>query len=179
MDETWLSIGGAKRPVAVVLGPKGQRLDLRLSGPGFDGGNWFTDLTRRGARILTTDDPVYGPGLDASGLDRQQCAAPMQRPMGRHIRGLDEDTLTHLDQVLLPILQRLARERPPEAGSVLPALWQSVAQGRVHLDPEVRQRLWHLRVPRERSGVLNFVGLMAPRHDLKRQREPCLYGGCP
>ena len=38
VDETWLSIGGEKRPVAVVLGPKGERLDLRLSGPGFDWG---------------------------------------------------------------------------------------------------------------------------------------------
>ena len=26
VDETWLSIGGAKRPVAVVPGPKGERL---------------------------------------------------------------------------------------------------------------------------------------------------------
>ena len=77
VDETWLSIGGAKRPVAVVLGPTGERLDLRLSGPGFDGGDGFTDLAQRGARILTTDDaPVYGPALDVSGLDRQQCAVP-------------------------------------------------------------------------------------------------------
>ena len=34
--ETWLSIGG----VTVVLGPKGERLDLCLSGPGFDTGSW-------------------------------------------------------------------------------------------------------------------------------------------
>ena len=145
VDETWLSIGGVKCPVAVVLGPKGERLDLRLSGPGFDWGDWFTDLARRGARVLTTDDaPVYGPALEVAGLDRQQCAVHMQRTVGRHIRDLDEDTLTHLDRVLLPILQRLARERPPEAGPVLLALWQSVAQGRVRLDPEVRKLLWHL-----------------------------------
>ena len=43
VDETWLSIGGEKRPVAVVLGPKGERLDLRPAGPGFDWGDWFTD----------------------------------------------------------------------------------------------------------------------------------------
>lgn len=43
VDETWLSIGGEKRPVAVVLGSEGERRDLRLSGPGFDGGAWFTD----------------------------------------------------------------------------------------------------------------------------------------
>ena len=59
--------------------------------------------------------------------------------MGRHLRGLDEDALTHLDRVLLPILQRRARARPPEAGPVLLGLWQAVAQGRVRLDPEVRQ----------------------------------------
>ena len=83
MDETWLSIGGEKRPVAVVLGPKGARLDLRLSSPGFDWGGWFTDLAKRGVQGLTTDDD-----------------------------------LTHLDRVLLPILRRLAQERPPEAGPV-------------------------------------------------------------
>ena len=41
VDETWLSIGGEKRPVAVVPGPKGERLDLRPAGPGFDWGDWF------------------------------------------------------------------------------------------------------------------------------------------
>ncbi len=67
--------------------------------------------------LTTDDDPVYGPALDASGLDRQQCAVPRQRTVGRHIRGLDKE-----------------------------ALWQAVAQGRVRLDPEVRPRLWHLVV---------------------------------
>ena len=68
VDETWLSIDGEKRPVAMVLGPKGERLDLRLSGPGFDGNDWFMVLKTRGAqRVTTDDDPVYGPALDASG----------------------------------------------------------------------------------------------------------------
>ena len=102
VDETWLSLGGVKRPVAVVLGPQGER------------------------------------------LDRQPCAVHMQRTVGRHIRGLDEDDLTHGDRVLLPILRRLARERPPEAGPVLLALWEAVMQGRVRLQPEVRKLLWHL-----------------------------------
>ncbi|MXZ25015.1 MAG: hypothetical protein F4Y80_09155 [Caldilineaceae bacterium SB0665_bin_21] len=70
----------------------------------------------------------------------------MQRTVGRHIRGLDEDTLIHLDRVLLPILQRLARERPVAAGPGLLALWQAVVQERIRLDPEARQRLWHLVV---------------------------------
>ena len=75
VDETWLSLGGEKRPVAVVLGPKGARLDLRLSSSGFDWGGWFTDLAARGVQGLTTDDdPVYGPALETAGLDRQKCA---------------------------------------------------------------------------------------------------------
>ncbi len=41
--------------------------------------------------------------------------------------------MTHLDRVLLPILQRLARERPPEAGPFLLNLWAAVRQGRVRL----------------------------------------------
>ena len=83
--------------MAVVLGPKGQRLDLRLSGPGFDWGGWFTDLAARGVQGLTTDDdPVYGPALEEAGLDRQQCAVHMQRTVGRHIRSIDDDDLTHL-----------------------------------------------------------------------------------
>ena len=114
--------------MAVVLGPNGTRLDLRLSGPGFDWGGWSTDLAQRGVRGVTTDDdPVYGPALRASGLDRQQCT------VGRHIRGIDKDDPTHLD-----------RERLPEAGPVLPALWKTVMQGRVRLQPEVRNLLWHL-----------------------------------
>ena len=67
-------------------------------------------------------------------MDRQQCAVHMQRTVGRHIRAIDDD-LTHLDRVLLPILQRLARERPPEAGPVLLGLWEAVMQGRVRLRP--------------------------------------------
>ena len=34
----------------------------------------------------------------------------MQCTVGRHIRSLDKDALTHLDRVLLKILQRLIQE---------------------------------------------------------------------
>ena len=183
VDETWLSLGGVKRPVAVVLGPEGARLDLRLSGPGFDWGGWFTDLAKRGVQGLTTDDdPVYGPALEMAGLDRQQCAVHMQRTVGRHIRGLDDDDLTHLDRVLLPILKRLARERPPEAGPVLLALWEAVMQGRVRLRPEVRKLLWHLverwhelvrsqenpKVPASTNRLEGWFGRFKPRARLTR-----------
>jgi hypothetical protein len=43
-NETWLSIGGAKHPVAMVLGPTDERLDLQLSSPVFDWSDWFTVL---------------------------------------------------------------------------------------------------------------------------------------
>ena len=120
MDEPWLSVGGAKRPVAVVLGPQGERLDLRLSGPGCDGNDGFTVLAERGVRGVTTDDaPVYGPALRASGLDRQQCAVPRQRTVGRPSRRIDDDGPAHRDRVRLPILQRLTRERPPEVQALL------------------------------------------------------------
>ena len=183
VDETWLSIGDVQRPVAVVLGPKGERLDLRLSGPGFDWADWFTGLAARKVQGVTTDeDPVYGPALEAAGLDRQPCAVHMQRTVGRHIRSVDEDDLTHLDRVLLPILQRLARERPPEAGPVLLALWEAVMQGRARLRPEVREPLWHLverwhelvhsqgnpKVPTSTNRLEGWFGRVKPRARLTR-----------
>ena len=94
---------GRKAPRGRSPEPQGKRLDLRLSGPGFDWGGWFTDLAAHGAQGVTTDDdPVYGPALDASGLDRQLCAVHMQCTVGWHIRGIDEEALTHLDRVLFP-----------------------------------------------------------------------------
>ena len=68
--------------MAVVLEPKGKRLDLRLSGPGYDWDGWFTVLTQ----LTTDDDPVYGPAPKEMGLDQQQ------RAVGRHIQGLDGTT---------------------------------------------------------------------------------------
>ena len=132
--------------------------------------------------VTTDDDPVYGPALDASGLNRQPGAVHKQRTVGRHIRGLDEDTLTHLDRVLLPILQRLARERPVAAGPILLALWQSVAQGWVRLAPEVRPLLWHLvtrwhylvrsqhnpKVPASTHRLEGWFGRFKPRARLTR-----------
>jgi len=183
VDETWLSIDGCKQPVAVVLGPQGERRDWCLSGSGHDWSRWFQDLAARGAQGLTTDDaPVYGPALDASGLDRQQCAVHMQRTVGRHIRDLDPDTLTHLDRALLPVLRRLVRERPPAAGPILLELWQVVVQGRVRLDPEVRKLLQHIverrhelvpsqrnpKVPASTHRLEGWFGRFKPRASLAR-----------
>ena len=68
----------------------------------------------------------------------------MQRTVGRHLRRINDDDLTHLDRVLLPILQRLVRERLPEAEPILLNLWQAVAQSRVRLKKPVRNLLFHL-----------------------------------
>jgi hypothetical protein len=46
----------------------------------------------------------------------------MHRIVRRQIRHLDEKSPTNLNQVLLPILQRLAWERWPETGPALLAL---------------------------------------------------------
>lgn len=104
----------------------------------------------------------------------------MQRTVGRHIRGLDEDALIHLDRVRLPILQRLARERPVAAGPVLLALRQAVAQGRVRLASEVRKLLWHLvtrwhdlvrsnpKVPASTNRLEGWFGRVKPRACLTR-----------
>ena len=40
VDKTWLPINGAKCSGAVVLDPKGGRLDPRLSDPGLDWAGW-------------------------------------------------------------------------------------------------------------------------------------------
>ena len=71
LDETWLPVGGKKRPVAVVLGPKDEQLDLRLSGPGFDWGDWFTDLEER----------------DGQGLNDQRCPGIRPGPAGHPAKG--------------------------------------------------------------------------------------------
>ena len=76
--------------------------------------------------------------------------------MGRHLRRIDDD-LTHLDRVLLPILQRLARERPPEAEPILLNLWQAMVQGRGRLKKPVRNLLFHL--------VERWPDLVRSQHD--------------
>ena len=172
VDETRLSIGDERRPVAVVLGPQGERLDLRLE--------------KRGVRGLTTDDdPVYRPALEAAGRDRPPCTVPRQRTVGRHLRGLDEDSLPHPDRVLLPIRPCLARARPPELGPVLRVLWEAVLQGCVRLQPEVRKRLWHLgergpdggrsqghpKGPTATHRLEGWLGRFKPRTRLTRGRK--------
>ena len=88
--------------------------------------------------------------------DRQQCAVHRPRTVGRHLRRIDND-LTHLDRVLLPILQRLARERPPEAEPVMLNLWQTGPQDRVRLKKPVRNLLFHL--------VERWPDLVRSQHD--------------
>ena len=93
-----------------------------------------------------------------------------------------QDHPTHLDRALLPILQRLVRERPPEAGPVLLALWEAVAQGRVRLRDPVRNLLFHLvenradlvrserdpDVPASTNRIEGWFGCFKPRARLAR-----------
>ncbi len=62
-----------------------------------------------------------------------RCGACAWRRNGTHPR--------HLVVLGRLRVQRLARERPPEAGPVLLALWEAVMQGRVRLRPEVQKLL--------------------------------------
>ncbi|MYC63619.1 MAG: hypothetical protein F4X16_12465 [Caldilineaceae bacterium SB0661_bin_34] len=66
VDETWLFIEGVKRPMAVVLDPKGERLDLRLSGPGFDSSRSWPRARYRELRPTTTRS-TPGSGDSGSG----------------------------------------------------------------------------------------------------------------
>ena len=86
-----------------------------------------------------------------------------QRTVGRHIGGVDEDSLTHLDRVLLPILQRLARARLPEAGPVLPGLWHLVARW----NNLVRSRR-NPDIPASTHRLEGWFGRLKPRARLAR-----------
>ena len=144
MDEAWLSIGDAKCPVAVIEGRTDGSAPVRLR-------------LRRG-RLVHSSGDARGP-VEVAGLDRRPCV------VSQAARGIDEDPLTHLDRVLLPILQRLARE------------WPVVdAQARTRLDPEVRKLPWHLvarwhalvssrrlKVPTSTNRIEGWFGCFKPR----------------
>ena len=83
-------------------------------------------------------------------------------------------------RVLLPILQRLARARPPEVGPVLLNLWAAVMQGRVRLQPEVRALLhlvegwndlvrsqWDPAVPASTNRLEGWSGALRARFKLR------------
>ncbi|MXZ42673.1 MAG: transposase family protein, partial [Caldilineaceae bacterium SB0666_bin_21] len=96
VDETWLSIGGEKRPVAVVLGPKGERLALRLArGLGGTGREGAADGRRTGLRA--------GPSGDGAGPAAGHCThvahrgpahAPHRRRPDALGPGADPDSAT-------------------------------------------------------------------------------------
>lgn len=97
----------------------------RNGSPSFDWTGWFTVLELRSVRGMTADeDPVLwaSPEGDRPGLDQQQCAVRKMRTVGRHIRGIDKESLIYLDEILLPCLERLVLGQPPEAGPVLLAI---------------------------------------------------------
>ena len=116
--------------VAMSMGiTKGRRKGVRTSTGQVDsqsGKAWWGEST-------TDDSQVYEPTLKETGLDREPCAVRRSRTVGRHIRGIDKEALTHLDKVLLP---RLVRVRPPETEPVLLALREAAMQGRMRLKSE-------------------------------------------
>ena len=154
--------------------------------------DWFGDEANQPVQVVLVLGRRQSPVGDAqhegsvlqqvAGLDRQPCTVHLQYTVERHIRDIDEDDPAHLDRVLLPILRRLARERPPEAGPVLLALWEVVMQGRVRLRPEVRKLLWHLverwhelvrsqgnpKVPTSTNRLEGWFGCFKPRARLTR-----------
>ena len=88
VDEIWLPIGDDHRPGGGPR-PKGERLGLRLSGSGLDGGSWLQPPGQRGAGMMTDDNPIHGLALKAMGLDQRSCAVPRQCTVGRHLRCMD------------------------------------------------------------------------------------------
>ena len=91
--ETWIPIGGGKRPVAVVTDAgDGTLLQLEVSdGDDFDWQAWLKPLTDWGVEVVVTDDDsAYGSPLEAHGLDRQPCLVHRRRTFARRLRKLPE-----------------------------------------------------------------------------------------
>ncbi|MCY3658135.1 MAG: transposase [Caldilineaceae bacterium] len=120
LDETWIPIGGGKRPVAVVTDAgDGTILQLAISDGDFDWQAWLKPLAGWGVEVVVTDDDsAYGAPLEAHGLDRQQCMVHMRRTFTRRLRKLPEE----VRERYAPRLKRLRvllRELPAEGAGIL------------------------------------------------------------
>ena len=85
--------------ILAAVHPERQRA---LPGPPGPGPNPQASLSLWGrvdkTGVTTGDDPVYGPALRDTDLERQPCAVHLQRTVDRHRRRIDPETLTHLDK---------------------------------------------------------------------------------
>ena len=88
VDEIWLPIGDDHRPGGGPR-PKGERLDLRLSGSGLERAAGFSAWGSAARGLVTDDNPIHGLALKATGLDQRSCAVPRQCTVGRHVRHMD------------------------------------------------------------------------------------------
>ena len=146
LDETWIPIGGEKRPVAVVTdAADGTILQLAVSDGAFDWLAWLAPLAGWGVEgVVTDDDSSYGGPLEAHGLDHQQCMVHMRRTFTRRLRKLPE-AVRECSAPRLKRLRTLLRDLPAEGAAILMG-WLEEA-----VDPEVP-------VPKEwRSLVQHFL----------------------
>ncbi len=159
LDETWIPIGGGKRPVAVVTdAADGAILQLAVSDGAFDGQAWLKPLADWGVEVVVTDDDsAYGAPLEAHGLDRQQCMVHMRRTFARRLRKLPEE-VRECYAPRLKRLRRLLRELPAEGATILmgwleeavdpvapaPKEWRSLVQ---HFLERWNQMRIHCRAP--------------------------------
>ena len=143
LDETWIPIGGGKRPVAVVTdAADGASLQLAVSDGDFDGQVWLAPLVDWGVAVVVTDDASsYGGPLEAHGLDRQQCMVHRRRTFARRRRKLPEEVRKGYAP-RLKRLRELLRELPAEGAAILmgwleeavapeasaPKAWRSLVQ---------------------------------------------------
>ena len=70
VDETWLRVRGKSRPAGVVVDLAGRMVELQLTGPGFDYGQWFRELAEQlGVEVVVTDDAAeYAGPIEDAGL---------------------------------------------------------------------------------------------------------------
>ncbi len=178
VDETWLRVRGKSRPVRVVVGRDGRMVGLKLTGPGFDYGQWFQELAEQlGVAVVVTDDAseYAGPIADA-GLGRPQCMALMQRTLGRWKGRLKLD-LREAWGELLAQMSQLVKELPADGAARLhhwardPALPRELRRLAVHLPERWRQMTLHQRepgVPNSTNWLEGRFGRIKPRYRLPR-----------
>ena len=149
--ETWIPIGGGKRPVAVVTdAADGAILQLAVSDGDFDWQAWLAPLADWGVEVVVTDDDsAYGGPLEAHGLDRRQCMVHMRRTFARRLRKLPEE-VRERHAPRLKRLRRLLRELPAEGTVILMGWLEEAVDPAAPAPKEWRSLVQHF--PGRRTG---------------------------